>query len=580
MNARRILTCTVLLAALTGCKERSGPIGQRRDIPPQRGGTMQMGTFVDIRNLDPAIAFDEAAHPITDLLFNRLVEYDRSSNIVPVLAEHFEVSSDGLRYSFKLREGVLFHDGAELTAADIKRSVERTLAPETPCPAPAFYASIAGFEAFHEGIKDAAGNRVFAPHLDGVVVDGRYALHIDLSQTDATFLPVMTLAFMAPLCQSAGSKYAREWGNRACGTGPFRLAEWQAAREITLVRHDGYFEPGVPYLDKVRWFLLMPSLTQRFKFEDGELDHVRELRLPDLIYYRTDPVWKRLGQWEAPKGTSGVFFNTQMAPFDNVEFRRAFVAAIDWSKIADAKPEQVVVATQMVPPAVPGYDPTFQGQRYDPAAALEHMKRAGYAFDPTTGKGGYPGVVRFVGAPTSIGIDLMAPMIREQVARIGIQMEIKQISWAGFLAETGKRNAVQLGYAGWNMDFPDPSDFFEPILATEAIQEEETQNAAFFSNPELDRLLKEAHSELDPVKRAAHYRRCEEIVRDDAPWAIGIGYRYFELVHPYVHNYVVDTTHTEDVSRVWLDQAQKKLAQRPGGVAHDGLAMIRPWGRR
>jgi len=579
MNARLLLP-TALLLVLVGCKERAGPIGQRRDIPPQRGGTMQMSTFVDIRNLDPAIAFDEAAHPITDLIFNRLVEYDRSSHIVPVLAERFEVSSDGLRYSFKLHEGVLFHDGAELTADDVKRSMERMLANETPCPAPAFYASISGFEEFHNGKKDAAGKLVFAPHLDGVVVDGRYALHIDLSQTDATFLPVMTLAFVAPVCKSAGEKYSREWGNHACGTGPFRLTDWQSSREILLTRHDGYFKPGLPYLDKVRWFLLMPPLTQRFKFEDGELDHIREMRLPDLIYYRNDPVWRRLGQWEAPKGTTGVFFNTQMAPFDNVELRRAFAAAVDWTKIASGKPEQVVPANQMVPPAVPGYDPTFQGQRYDPAAALEHMKRAGYPYDPATHTGGYPGVVRYLGAPNSIGIDLMAPLIKEQVARIGIEMEIKQISWSGFLAVTGKRNAVQLGYAGWNMDFPDPSDFFEPILSTEAIQDEETQNAAFFSNPELDRLLKEAHSELDPVRRAALYHRCEEIVRDDAPWALGIGYRYFELVQPYVHNYVVDATHTEDVSEVWLDLAEKKLAQTPHAAGRNALAMIRPWGKR
>ena len=81
--------------------------------------------------------------------------------------------------------------------------------------------------------------------------------------------------FVAPLCKSAGAKYAREWGNHACGAGPFRLEQWQVSREVVLVRHQGYFEPGLPYLDRIRWQQLVPPTTQRFKFEDGDLDHIR-----------------------------------------------------------------------------------------------------------------------------------------------------------------------------------------------------------------------------------------------------------------------------------------------------------------
>ena len=573
----RALALAVL--ALASCGGRSSPIGERRDIPPQRGGTFRVASFTDVRNLDPAIAFDEASKAVSELIFHRLVEYDHHSRIVPVLAESFDVSSDGKRYTFKLREGVRFHDGDELTADDVKRSIERTLDASSPCPAPTFYSSIAGFDAFHNGAKDAQGKVIVAPHLDGVVVDGRYALHIDLSRRDATFLPVMTLDFVAPICKSAGFKYAREWGNHACGTGPFRLDYWQSSREISLVRHEGYFRPGLPYLDRVQWFLLMPALTQRFKFEEGDLDHLRDLRVPDLIHYRNDPRWKPLGQWEPAKTTTGVFFNTQMAPFDNVELRRAFAAAVNWQEVASTKPEQAQTTPEMVPPAIAGHDPSFPGQKYDPEAALEHMRRAGFPYDPVTRKGGLPGTVRWLGIPQSFAGESMAPIVQQQVARIGIKMEINLVSWPSFLAMTGKRNAAQLGYGGWAMDFPDPSDFFEPILSTEAIQDEETQNAAFFSNPELDRTLKEAHSELDAPRRAALYRRCEEIVRDQAPWAIGVGYRYYEIVHPYVHNYVVDGAHTIDLREVWLDLAERKQAL--GARFHgDRLALIRPWGKR
>ncbi len=569
------LACTISL----GCEGIAGPIGARREIAPERGGTMQLGTFSDLRNLDPALAFDTIAQSFEQLLYAKLVDYDHEGNIVPMLAERFEVSPDGKRYSFKLHEGILFHDGTELTADDVQRSIERTLDPETPCPAPSFYAGIAGYTEFHDGKKDAAGKVVFAPHLAGVVVDGRYALHIDLAAPDATFLPAATLPFLAPLCKSAGRKYAREWGNKACGAGPFRLLDWQSAREVTLVRHEGYFRPGQPYLDKIRWFLLMPALSQRFKFERGELDHISELTIPDLVSYRADPRWKPFGQWEPAKAVQGVFLNNEMEPFDNVEVRRAFAAAVDWEQIASTRPEQFIATSQMVPPAVPGHDPSFQGQKHDVAAALEHMKNAGLAFDPVTRTGGYPLPVRYVG-PDGAATEIVAPLLQQQLSKIGIRIEIKQLSWPSFLAQTEQRKTVQLGYGGWSMDFPDPSDFFEPILSSDNIQDEESQNAAFFSNLELDALLKKAHNEIDVGARSAMYRRCEEIVRDQAPWAIGMDQRSFELVQPYVHGYVVDKAHVVDVREVWLDSKERPRSSFFGRRSEGMLALIRPWGKR
>jgi ABC-type transport system substrate-binding protein len=268
-----------------------------------------------------------------------------------------------------------------------------------------------------------------------------------------------------------------------------------------------------------------------------------------------------------------VFLNTQMKPFDNVELRRAFAAAIDWKRVVSSRPDNVA-ATQMIPPAVPGHDPAFQGQKYDEAAALAHMQKAGYAFDPRTGQGGYPEPVTFV-APTDTAVsESFAPIMQQQLARIGIRMRIRQVSYAAYLAETSQRGRAALGYAGWSMDFPDPSDFFEPTLSSLAIQEEETQNRAFFVNAELDALLARAHRELDPAARAAMYRRCEEIVRDEAPWAIGFQARALSLAQPYVHGYTVDAKHSEDMRAVWIDAEARRRGRR------EPIAALRSWGRR
>src|SRR5260221_39204 len=179
---RRLRFAAALILASAGCRGIAGPIGQRRDVEPQHGGVLNVADRSDIRNLDPAIVFDAATTPIEQLLYTPLVDYDRQGRLVPLLAERFDLAGDGRRVAFKLREGALFHDGDEVTADDVKRSIERTLDHDTPCPAPSFYSSIVGYEAFHNGVKDEHGAPSYAAHLDGVVIDGRYALHIDLTE--------------------------------------------------------------------------------------------------------------------------------------------------------------------------------------------------------------------------------------------------------------------------------------------------------------------------------------------------------------------------------------------------------------
>jgi ABC-type oligopeptide transport system substrate-binding subunit len=160
-------------------------------------------------------------------------------------------------------------------------------------------------------------------------------------------------------------------------------------------------------------------------------------------------------------------------------------------------------------------------------------------------------------------------------------MRIKQVSYTAYLAETSRKNRAALGYQGWTMDFPDPSDFFEPTLSSEAIQDEESQNRAFFSNGELDTLLKRAHRERDPAAREAMYRRCEEIVRDEVPWSIGFYSRWLELTQPYVHNYATDGKHTEDMHAVWIDAGARGGKSTSWGSKKGALlASLRPWGRR
>lgn len=568
-----------LALAVAGCGDGrlAAPIGARRDVPPVRGGTLRVATFTDVRGLDPAIAFDEGVAPLLNGMFDTLVAYDDEGKIVPRLAESYDVSPDGTRYTFRLREA-RFHDGAPVRAADVKRSIERTLAHDTPCPAPSFYASIRGYGAFHDGTEGPAGT-AYAPEIEGIVVDGERVLRIELREPDATLLAVLALPFAAPVCPDAGATWTRAWGLRPCGSGPFRLVEWESGREVRLARFDAHFDAATTWLDGVRWSLGVPQLTQRFQFESGELDSIRELRQPDSLRFRSDPAWKPYGEWSPSKGTRGVFLNTQMPPFDDREVRRAVAAAIDWDEIASLREGHVVRTRQILPPVVPGHDPSFRGQEHDLAAAREHMRLAGHPFDPATGRGGWPEPIPYLVTADSFDTQV-AEVVQQQLAKIGVRVELRVVGWPTFLALTGRPNTVAMGRAGWSADFLDASDFFEPTLGTDAIQEDESQNNAFFSDPELDALLARAHRSTDPAARRQMYRRAEEIVRDEAPWAIGYDYRFWQVSQPYLHGFHPGLLTPMDFRHAWIDREARELARTGRALRRELAALVRPWDRR
>ncbi len=559
------VAAVVAAAACIGCRSRlADPLGTPSDCPPQRGGRMTVASYVNVRSIDPAVAFDEGADPIQRLVFARLLHITATGKFEPELAESYWVTPDGLHLTMRLRGGARFHDGAELTAQDVKRSFERMLDPATPCSVPSFYERIVGYEAFHNGKASA---------LDGVRAPSDDTVSFDLSEPDPTFLAVLTLPAAAPVCPSTPRVY--DPSARACGAGPYKLVHWNE-EGLRLDRHDGYFDRSRPYLDGIDYLLGIHPIAQRFRFEHGDLDILHDLSMADGAAFRTDPRWIPLGAWTAPRSTKGLFMNTEMPPFDRVAVRQAVSMAIDRESLQGMRGGMVVAANQMVPAGVVGHDPDFPGQRFDPQAALERMRAMGFAYDPSTGRGGYPEPIDYLVAADSFDMQI-AEVFQQQLARIGIRIRLKAVSWAAYLAQTGRRKTVRMGMESWSADFDDPSDFFEPILSTKAIQEEESQNRAFFSNAELDQVLDRARRELDPVVRKGLYRRAEEIVRDQAPWAIAYGYRRYDVWQGYVRGYRPNPVAFQDVAFVWMDRDQRKHAQVRGSVNALGMVLPGEW---
>ncbi|WP_437538346.1 ABC transporter substrate-binding protein [Sorangium sp. So ce726] len=523
--------------------------GEPASGAPVRGGTLRLATTVNARALDPAIAYDELSSTVAELVFARLVAWDQGGRITPDLARSIEVERGGRTYVFTLREGVRFHDGAELRAADVKRSIERTLHPRTPSPGASQYDMIEGFAEYHAGA---------APHLAGVRVLGDRAVAIDLRAPDATFLPLMTLAFMAPVCPSSGAVVDAASPPPPCGAGPFRVARWDQDGSIGLARHEGYFRPGLPYLDAIEWQTGVRATTQRYKFEEGELDILRDLTAIDAATYRAAPGWEGHRRWVTRNRTNAVFLNTELTPFDQLAVRRAVAFALDPTVLEKVRPD-LLALDRVLPPSIPGPPRDAPMRQHDLSRALEQMAAAGYPFDPATGRGGYPGVIDYIAVPDTLE-QAIGEIVQQQLARVGLRVRLRLVSWATYLAEASRRRAVAMGWVGWQADFPDPASVFEPTLSTRAIRDEGSQNYAFFSDEELDRTLDAAHAEQDRARRLALYDRAERIVRDRAPWVPTYTARQLELWHPYVHGHEGAAALTSRLHEVWLDPSARPAA--------------------
>ncbi len=554
-----------------GTSTLPAPLGsaQTDDSAPRRGGTLQIATLGEPRGFDPATTADGVSDIVVSLVFDGLVGYDEKGQIVPVLAERWEIANGGKTYRFHLREGVRFHDGEELTADDVKRSVERALHPTTPSAWASHFASIAGFREYSE--KKTS-------HLAGVTVEGRYVIAFELTQTDAVFLSLLALYPLRPVCRSGGDRYSTTWA--PCGAGPFRLPPdgWRRGISVDLVRHDAYFRTGRPYLDGVRLQIAMSSLTQRFKFVQGEIDFYRDLTGPDLLRFKSDRRWAALGDDEIDRTMSGEAMNVEMAPFDNVEIRRAVAAAIDREHYRLMKPGALTRANQPIPPGTPGHDVSLAGQRYDYAAALEHMKRAGYPYDPATGVGGYPHEIDYITYAEGLPA-FTAQVMQQELAKIGLRVRLKIVSYAAFVALSQKRKRSPFGYYSQSADYPDPSDFLDVLFSSESISEDDSQNTSFYRNAALDDLLKRAREELDADARTRMYREASQIVCDDAPWAFAYYYHYYSVRQPYLRGYRPHPVSVMYMANVWLDRAGAALTLRHAPIVRDALGSIVPGAR-
>lgn len=529
----------MLLAALPP-KELPAPPEASEATRPVQGGTLRLATLFTVRTLDPASAPDEMSIALVRLVFDRLLTFDEHGRIAPALAERFEWAPDGLSLDLHLRRGVRFQDGSTLTAAAVKRSFERALHPKAASPGASSFANLDGYEAYHGGASS---------ELSGVEAIGDNIVRFRLKQPDATLPSLLTLSFASPVCPSVPFAVAETRDTDLCGAGPFRIARFEPEGAVRLTRHDAYYVPALPHLDAIELSLQVRPQAQRYRFERGELDLVRELSGADATLVRADRRWARYGKLIDSLRASAIFLNTEVKPFDDVRLRRAVALAVDPTVLTKIRADLAPLA-RVVPDAVPGRRTPGLERHHDLAAALALMAEAGYPFDPATGRGGYPEPIDYVTVPDTFE-QSAGEIYQQQLARIGIRIRLRLLSHQTYLTEVQARGRSAMGWAGWQADYPDPLTFFDPKLVSSAIGPV-SQNNSFYASAEVDALVARARTETDPVRRDEIFSRAEEIVHRDAPWIPVTTSRVFELSQPWLRGNEPTPLVQLDFTRAWL----------------------------
>jgi peptide/nickel transport system substrate-binding protein len=516
---------------------------------PQSGGTFIFAAGSNIHTLDPHFAYDTLSTAACRLIYDGLLDYDYEGNMIPSLAAQLPEISDGGRvFRFKLRDGIKFHNGREITAEDVSWSLHRLLSEAVGSPGYPFFKSIVGAPEYHAGE---------AERISGIVVIDEKTIELQLDEADQTFLNALAMPFAYPIAREQVEKLEAEEGRDAVGrhpvgAGPFKFSRWERGVQVELERFEEYWAPAARP-DRMVFLENISADVASARFRNGDLDILYRPSKVHRLFLRESEAW---APYLAEAPSAAVFalgLNCELPPFDNVHIRRAVAFALDRSKLEKLDPGQVIAATQILPPMLAPYDPELPTrQEFDLARAKEEMRLAGFP------DGLSEPITLWVRGESEVRV---AQLFQQDLKAIGIEIELKMVSFATYLKETGKPRVAQAAFTGWHQDFPDPSNFMDILFHSRSIHPENSENRSFYRNPKLDEILDRARAEIDRNKRLALYAEANAILAEDAPWA----FLYYPVDmfawQPYVKGFRPHPVWLNEYRNVWLDLPRRRVSQ-------------------
>ena len=474
-----ILTAGVVMAALAAA--------------PVQASALRVQIPFDIRSTNPGVNRDHATDGVVLHMIEGLVAYGEDSLPKPLLAERVDVSPDGLTYSFMLRQGVKFHNGAEMTSADVVWSWNRYMDPKTDWRCRSEF----------DGRGLVKVEQVAAPDARTVTfrLDKPSALFLtSLARTDCA----MTGILHKDSVRADGSF------DKPVGTGPFKLGEWKRGEYIRLDRFADYAAlPGKidglagakrPLVDEVRFVIIPDSATAKAALIRGDIDVVPDVANADVAELRKND--KVSLSVVTHMGLVGLIIQTRDPVLGNVKLRRAIAAAIDTPELVDAVTDGIGKPNQSIVPALSAYHGPVQkqGVKHDPAAAKKLLAEAGY-------KGEKIVMLANKRYPQSFDAAVIA---QQMLKSVGINAEIEVLEWATQLDRYNKGNyQIQaFPYSGRL----DPSLSFESMTGPK-----DKQPRKLWDDPEVQALLDRSMIIADKGQRQAIFDELHKRFIADVP---------------------------------------------------------------
>lgn len=486
-------------ASASGAGETSGSAGTA-------SGTDTAGFMMDVLNADIQTADVQKTskdYTVPTNIYDRLVEIEvddqGASKIVPSLAENWDISGDGLEYTFHLRQGVKFQNGNDFTAEDVSYTFNRLLTVEGGVNTE-LLDQVKGAAELIEGSADT---------LEGVEVVDDYTVKVTLKEPFAAFLSCLTAPglsiYDSEATEAAGDQFGMDPAVTV-GTGPFKFVGWTFNDQLVLERNEDYWR-GAPQLPGVVIKIIPDTETQTMMFENGELD------LLDLDFV-TDAADRFLETYpdqivQGPRvGITYFTMNFNIEPFQEVKVRRAVQMAIDRQAILDALyGGRGQVEHGIYPFGLIGFHDGKSKISYDPEGAKALLEEAGYGSGFT--------MELAADASASDTVTMALEIIKEQLAAVGIQAEIKNYDESTWL-ETRKAGELGSFMSTWTADFNDPENFIYTFFGNE--EKTRIRSINYPDTAVMSRVSK-ARGIVNEDERLAEYQALEEkLIHEDAAW--------------------------------------------------------------
>lgn len=451
---------------------------------------VQLGGDPEARDLDPALNSSSASDYI-GLIYSGLVRLTSSMQVVPDLAESWQVSPDGLTYTFTLRQDIQFSSGKPITAQDVKDSWERTCDPALKSPtARSYLGDIAGVYEKLDGK---------ATEISGLKVLDERTLQITLNGPKPYFIAKLTYP-TAFVMDVSSVKPNSNWAYKPNSSGPYTIQKYTAEEGIIFERNPKHFQPpAIRYLV----FDFAPGGSPLSLYEEGSIDILSiGSEEAKLIGEEEHELHNQL-QSNVMMCTTMFKFNNQRAPMDDIKVREAFSLALDRPALDQQFFDNLVVpANGILPPAMPGYNSELSFPAYDAEAARAALAASRYGND-------LPTIVLSISGYPGRSSDMMNAIIDQWQNTLNVSITVEYIDPATFSEEVRKSPGHIVSY-GWCADYPDPENFLDLLFHSES-----EFNPSGYSNPQVDALLEEARTELSPEKRIALYQQAERLLVED-----------------------------------------------------------------